>query len=95
MKVIINKFSIIKNLSELEDLLPQEAVDEICVSGDNDVAVEAWCKKIDFELNDYVIEQCQGYGAHDDFAALSSKEQREFALWCAAWNRSENEGGAE
>ena len=92
MKVIINKFVIISDLFELEDLLPEEAINKICISGANDCAVEAWAKRIDFELNDNAISQCQDYGAHDDFKGLASKEQREFALWCAAWNKFEKEG---
>ena len=95
MKVIINKFSIIRSLLDLEDLLPKEAINEICTTGANDAAVEEWTKRIDFELDNSAINECQEYGAHDDFAALPYKEQKEFALWCAAWNRYENESGEE
>lgn len=87
MKVIINNFKIINDLSELEDLFSNEDIESICTSGPNDEAVKQFREGHDIELSDYVLDQCQEYGAHENFKALSHKDQLDFAIWAAAWNR--------
>lgn len=79
----------------IEDMLCDEAIQEICQSGNNDEAVKKWTSHYLHELGRLNIcpfackKMVEGYG----FGGVENNmEWIERAIWCAAWNVYEMEG---
>lgn len=77
------------DITEIENLLCNEAIEEICQSGSNDEAVNKWLNHYLHELGELNIcprvckKMVEGY----DFSPVKNKmEWMERAIWCAAWN---------
>lgn len=81
------------DITEIEELLCEEAVLEICQCGRNDEAVKKWLNHYLYELGQLNIcpfackKMVEGYG----FGGVENNMQwMERAIWCAAWNVYEN-----
>ncbi len=78
------------DITEIEDLLCNEAIEEICQSGSNDEAVKKWLNHYLHELGQLNLcpfackKMVEGYGF--DKNVEDKMEWMERALWCAAWN---------
>lgn len=78
------------DICDIENILCDEAIQEICQSGSNDEAVKKWLNHYLFELGQlnicpFVCKRIvEGYG----FGKIveSNIEWMERAIWCAAWN---------
>lgn len=82
------------DITDIEDLLCNDAINEICVSGCNDEAVTKWThyhlseilkqkpKWIDF------YNMLDGYGFENPTHPFECIER---AVWIAAWNRFDND----
>ncbi len=84
------------DITLIEDLLCREAVDEICTIGNNDEAVMKWLQYYLYDLGKLNIcpFACKAMLKGYDFAPVYDKMQlMERALWVAAWNVKEREGG--
>ena len=73
----------------IEDMLSDEAIEEICQSGDSDKAVKKWTAYYLHDLGQMDIcpfacrDMLMGYG----FGSVENNMQWiERAIWCAAWN---------
>jgi len=82
----------------LEDMLSDEAIEEICQSGSNDEAVKKWTNEYLHEMGRLNIcpfackKMLEGY----DFGPVEDKmEWMERAIWCAAWNVFESSNQME
>lgn len=76
-------------ICDIENMLCNEAIAEICKEGSNDQAVRKWTMHYLHELGQLNIcpfackEMLQGYG----FGPVENNmEWIERAVWCAAWN---------
>ena len=88
------------DITDIEDILCDEAIEEICQSGSNDEAVRYWTNYYLHELGQKDIcpfackDMLEGYGFE---GVENNMEWIERAIWCAAWNvfetRNEKEVG--
>ena len=87
------------DITDIENLLCNEAIEEICQQGQNDEAVKKWTNHYLHDLGQMNIcpfackKMVEGYG----FGGVDNNmEWIERAIWCAAWNvfeiREEMEG---
>lgn len=82
------------DLIEIEEILCEEAIKEICTSGSNDEAVRKWYKiySKEFKKMDITAVNCKKMLEGYDFEGVKNMiEWIERAIWCAAWNCFENQ----
>lgn len=79
-------------IMDIEDILPDEAILEICTMGQNDISVNEWVeqlsKKYLWNIKS-LREQCVEYGLERNELDIP-KDVKAYALWLAAWNVFEN-----
>ncbi len=77
------------DIDTIENMLCNEAIEDICQSGDNDQAVKKWLNHYLHDLGQLNIcpfackKMVEGYGFEK---ASNMMEWMERAIWCAAWN---------
>lgn len=75
------------DLQFIEDLLPLEAIQDICNWGDNGPSVEYWLSKLNLNLN---RQQCISMiSEYMDVEGYSLHSLKCSVLWIAAWNVNE------
>ncbi len=85
------------DITEIEHLLSDEAIEEICQSGSNDSAVKKWLNHYLHELSQLNIcpVACKNMVGDYGFSSIVEDKMQwmERALWCAAWNVFETREG--
>lgn len=74
-------------IQDVEDILPEDCIMEICCQGGNDCAVAEWVDYLDtFDMS---VSKCkaiiQEYGLEIEDSSIESLKAT--VLWIAAWNR--------
>lgn len=80
------------DLYEIQDLLNDDAISEICTSGSNDAATNKYAIELKdkIRVNDYLIDQISEY-IGDDALEFDYHTLRQYAIWIAAWDKFENQ----
>lgn len=83
------------DLYTLEDLLTDDEIKSICQPGSNDNAVKEVTDFLENQIlvNDTLIRQCEEYGT--DLDTSNERAVKEFAIWCASWNKFERDAEGE
>jgi hypothetical protein len=81
----------IQDITALEDFLPRQAVDEICVGGANDAMCSKWLGLLQIEIDEKYLDQFLSDQGIEDIDRLYLSSKYMYAIWFAAWNRYERE----
>ena len=77
-------------IEEIEDSLPQKAIDDICQSGSNDLSVEYWANRLrHLEISkESCIAFLREYGCwtFKELNQMNTCKLNEKVIWLCAWN---------